>query len=68
MDALMYLGDTVYIIEAKLDSSADEALAQIQQKGYAVRFAGTGKTVIGLGLNFSSKTRTIEAWKYHTME
>ena len=67
-DALMYLGDTIYIIEAKLDSSAEDALAQIRQKGYAVRFAGTGKRVIGVGLNFSSKTRTIEAWKYYKKE
>ncbi len=61
-DAIMYLGDTVYIIEAKLDSSPDEAIRQIKEKGYATRFSGTGKRVILLGLNFSSRTRTIEGW------
>ena len=61
-DAIMYLGDTVYIVEAKLDSSSDEALRQIEEKGYAARFAGSGKNVVRLGLNFSSKTRTIEGW------
>ena len=61
-DAVMYLGDTVYIIEAKLDSSPEEALRQIKEKGYATRFAGTGKEVILLGLNFSSKTRTLDNW------
>lgn len=61
-DALMYLGDTVYIVEAKLDSTPEEALRQIEEKGYAVRFAGTDKRVVRLGLNFSSKTRTIEGW------
>ncbi len=67
-DALMYLGDTIYIIEAKLDSFAEDALAQIRQKGYAVRFSGTGKRVIGVGLNFSSKTRTLEGWKYSSLD
>ena len=62
-DALMYLGDTVYVIEAKLDSSPEEALRQIEERGYAARFAGSGKRVVCLGLNFSSRTRTIEGWK-----
>jgi hypothetical protein len=62
-DALMYLGDKVYIVEAKLDSSPDEALSQIKEKGYATRFAGSEKKVVCLGLNFSSKTRTIDSWK-----
>lgn len=61
-DALLYLGDTVYVVEAKLDSTPQEALKQIQEKGYTTRFAGSGKKVVCLGLNFSSKTRTIESW------
>ncbi len=61
-DALLYLGDTVYIVEAKLDSSPQEALNQIEEKGYATRFAGSGKNIVRLGLNFSSKTRTIDGW------
>lgn len=62
-DALMYLGDTVYIIEAKLDATPEEALRQIREKGYATRFAGSGKDVKCIGLSFSSKTRTIDSWK-----
>lgn len=42
-DALMYLGDTVYIVEVKLDATPEEALRQIEEKGYAARFAGSGK-------------------------
>ena len=58
----MYLGDTVYIIEAKLDSSPEDAIRQIHEKGYATRFAGSGKKVVCLGINFSSETRTIDSW------
>lgn len=61
-DALMYLGDKVYIVEAKLDSTPEQALRQIQERGYPARFAGNGKTIVCLGLNFSSRTRTIDGW------
>lgn len=62
-DAVMYIGDKVYVIEAKLDAaSAQEAINQINTKGYADRFLGTGVQVKKLGLNFSSKTRTIADW------
>ena len=62
-DAIMYIADKIYIVEAKLDAaSAREAVNQIEEKGYATRFCGTGRTVLKLGLNFSSKTRTISDW------
>lgn len=61
-DALMYLGNTVYIVEAKLDASPEEALRQIEEKGYATRFTGTGKEIVRLGLSFSSRNRTLESW------
>ncbi len=63
-DAVMYLGDTVYVVEAKLDAgSAQEALKQIDSRGYATRFAGSKLQVKRLGINFSSKTRTIQDWR-----
>lgn len=62
-DALMFMGDNVYVVEAKLDaSSAREAIDQIDARDYAARFAGTGKRVVKLGINFSSVTRTIKDW------
>ena len=62
-DALMFMGDNVYVVEAKLDaSSAREAIDKIDARGYAACFAGTEKRVVKLGLNFSSVTRTIKDW------
>lgn len=62
-DAVMYLGDCVYIVEAKLDApSAQDAVNQITEKGYDKRFLGSPLKIKKLGLNFSSKTRTIEDW------
>ena len=62
-DAVMFLGNSVYIIEAKLDAvSAREAVEQIDQRNYTTRFENGEKRVFKVGLNFSSKSRTLEEW------
>ncbi len=52
----------VYIIELKRDESAEVALKQIEEKGYDKPFLASGKQIIKLGINFSSKTKTIDGW------
>ncbi|MDE6795850.1 MAG: PD-(D/E)XK nuclease domain-containing protein, partial [Muribaculaceae bacterium] len=49
----------VYIFEFKVDGSAEEALRQIHEKGYAARFGSDPRTVFLIGANFSTKTRTL---------
>lgn len=51
-----------YIIELKLDGSARQALDQIESKDYALPFAISDRKIIKIGVNFSTKTRTIEDW------
>ena len=63
MDVLIQTSDYIYIIECKLDGSAEEALQQIEVKNYAAPFAMDKRTVVKLGINFSSKTRGVESWK-----
>ena len=63
MDVLIQTSDYIYIIECKLDGSAEEALQQIEVKNYAAPFAMDKRTVVRLGINFSSKTRGVESWK-----
>jgi hypothetical protein len=53
----------IYIIEVKLDSTPQVALEQIEAKQYAVPYATDGREIIKLGVNFSSQTRTIDAWE-----
>ena len=53
----------VYIIECKLDGSAEEALRQIEQRGYAKPFAQDKRKLFKIGVNFSSETRGIAEWK-----
>ena len=49
-------------MEFKFDGSAEEALKQIEKKGYAVPFANDSRQLIKAGVNFSSKTRNIDCW------
>ena len=63
MDMLFKTRDYVYIIEFKLDRSADEALRQIEEKQYAKPFEHDGRQIYKIGVNFSSTTRRMEEWK-----
>lgn len=51
-----------YVMEFKLDGTAEEALAQIEDKHYALPFDTSGRQIIRIGMNFDSKTRNIERW------
>lgn len=63
MDILIQTKDFVYILELKIDKSADEALQQIEAKQYAKPFEGDGRTIYKIGINFSSETRRMTEWK-----
>ena len=61
-DAVMRLSDAIYVFEFKYDRSAAEALAQIDDRGYLVPFEADGRRLYKVGVNFSSKTQTVEDW------
>ncbi len=63
MDILMQTPQYIYILELKLDKTADEALAQIEAKGYANPFADDARQLFKIGINFSTSTRRIDDWK-----
>ena len=44
-------------------TTADEALKQIEDKGYAKPFAVDPRKLFKIGVSFSTKTRRIEEWK-----
>ena len=63
IDILIKTKDYVYIIEIKTDSTPDEVLAQIEEKGYARPFADDPRRVFRIGVNFSTANRRIDGWK-----
>lgn len=52
-----------YIFEFKRDGTADEALVQIEAKGYARPYEADPRILYKIGVNFSSETETVEDWK-----
>lgn len=63
MDAVIQTADYVYIIEIKIDQSADVALKQIEDKHYAAPFAADNRKLFRIGINFNSSRRCIDDWK-----
>ena len=63
VDIVMKTSDYVYIIECKFDGTAQDALKQIDDKGYAKPFAQDKRTIYKIGVSFSSEQRTISEWQ-----
>ena len=62
VDLVLKTREYIYVMEFKLDGTAEEAIRQIDEKGYAAPFKADGRKVIKLGINFSRETKTIEKW------
>ena len=62
-DLTLKMPKGIYVIELKYDHSADEALRQIDERGYARKYALDGRTVTKVGLAFSREERNITEWK-----
>ena len=64
VDILVQTKTSVFVMELKLDKSADEALAQVDDRAYALPWRHDGRKVFKVGVNFSTKERTVVEWKY----
>ncbi|MDE5871233.1 MAG: ATP-binding protein [Muribaculaceae bacterium] len=63
IDLLIETPKFIYVIELKYDASAEEALRQIEEKGYVRKFATDSRKLFKIGVGFSSKTRRIDGWR-----
>ena len=63
VDCIIETSNHVYIFEFKLDNTADAALRQIEEKGYALPYAADNRHVYKIGVNFSSEIGTIDDWQ-----
>ena len=63
MDILVRTKDYIYIFELKIDQSADAAMKQIEEKGYAKPFAADPRKQFKIGLYFSTEKRCIDDWR-----
>ncbi|MCD8290638.1 MAG: ATP-binding protein, partial [Prevotella sp.] len=63
IDIVLHTKDYLYIMELKVDTSAEKALAQIDTKEYMLAFAADNRKLYKIGVSFSSKTRRISEYK-----
>ena len=62
IDLLLETPQYRYIMEFKLDGTAEEALQQIKDKDYPLQFQQDDRQTFIIGVNFSKETRTIDRW------
>ena len=61
-DAVVHMPDAIYVFELKYDGSADDAIKQIDDKGYLIPYSANGKRLFKVGVNYDSQQRTIGDW------
>ncbi len=61
-DIVVHMPDTVYVLELKAGGSAEEALAQINSRGYALPYTSEGKAVVKVGVAVDREKRTVQNW------
>ena len=68
IDCVLECPDYVYIFEFKLNSTAEVALQQIDEKGYALPYAADKRKLYKVGISFSSETGTVNDFDYEPRE
>ena len=62
VDAVVKMPGSIYVMEFKYNKSAQEALAQIDSKGYLLPYKADGRKLYKVGVNFSEASQTLEDW------
>lgn len=62
IDLLVQTDKFIYVMEFKFNSTAEEALKQIDEKHYALPFETDERKLFRIGVNFDAKMRNIEKW------
>ena len=62
-DTMVWMPDTIYVLELKVNGTAEDALRQIEEKGYAKPYYTDGRKVVKAGVSFSPETMTVGDWK-----
>ena len=62
VDLVVQTDKYIYVMEFKLEGTAEEALRQINEKQYALPFTADPRRLYKIGVNFSAALRGIEKW------
>ena len=58
-DMVVFMPDTIYVMELKINGTAQDALDQIEQRGYARRYATDGRRIVKAGMAFDTEKRSL---------
>lgn len=61
-DAVVKTPKFIYVFEFKLNGTAEEALQQIDDKGYLIPYQADGRELVKIGVEFSAEKRNIYRW------
>ena len=61
-DVVVWMPDTIYVLELKVNDTAAAALQQINDRGYARPYETDGRKIVKVGIRFSPETMTVEDW------
>lgn len=70
IDAVIRFSDKIYILEFKFNDNQDlssEALKQIKDKEYALKFTIEKKDIFGIGISFSNEKKNINGFKTESL-
>ncbi len=67
-DMVVFMPDAIYVLELKLNGTAKEALEQIDNKGYALRYATDPRRVVKVGMAFSVEQRSLTDYIIEELE
>ena len=61
-DAVVKTADYIYVFEFKLEGTAEDALRQIDEKGYMLPYSVDGRKLIKVGVSFDAEKRNLGKW------
>ena len=67
-DAVMFAPTTIFVFEIKINKSAKQALAQIDDKGYMIPYKADERKLYKVGISFSTTNRTLEDWDWEEVK
>ena len=62
VDMVVWMPDTIYVFELKVNGTPQDALKQIDDKGYSIPYQTDGRPVVKVGVKFDAEKRIPVDW------
>lgn len=61
-DAVVIAKDYIFVFEFKLNGTAQDALKQIDDKGYLIPYTADNRKLVKIGVSFDADERNLGEW------